>query len=689
MTDGEPRREERGRLPPGAVGAVCLLLAVVLSLFQLWTAGVRPAGLFHQRALHLALIQLLAFLLFPTPGRNGRTECEGGGRSGPAGRRGRTRPRVPSWTPGRAAAWVLDGTLMAGSVLAAAYLTGRLDVIVDRAGAWTGTDIAVGVVAVVTLLEASRRVLGWGITLVGVGAVAYAYAGPFLPGLLRHGGYSTGRLVGQLYLGQEGIYGIPLGVAATFVFIFILFGGLLEATGAGRFFIDLAYAVTGRQRGGPAKAAVLASATLGSVSGSAIANVVTSGAFTIPLMKKVGYRGEEAGGVEAAASTGGQVLPPVMGAGAFLIAEYTGLPYLQVVRASIIPALLYLGTVFLFVHLTAVRRGMRGLSATDLPALGSTLAAGWHYLLAVGVLVGALLLDLSVTRVGFLACVAVALLAAARGVWDRIRSRRGGRGAAAPPRSSAGAWLAGGVRTLRDAFVLAARNALGVSLACAVAGIIVGVVGLTGLGLRFSALMLSLSGGSLPLALLLVIIASLVLGMGLPVTASYVVLIVLAGPVLVNEFGLPLLVAHLVVFWYSQDSNVTPPVCLAAFAAAGIARSDPMRTGFHAWKYAKGLYLIPLLMVAHPELALEGPSALLPLKLLVAAASLAAFAGALEGFLVGPLRGWERVLLVVGGAAAFHPDLRAALAAVVLPAAVLMAARLRPVQGQLPPPSPE
>ena len=228
----------------------------------------------------------------------------------------------------------MDAALIAGSLSAALYLTLNLDVIVSRAGAWSGTDVLAGTVAVVTLLEASRRALGWPISFIAACFIGYGYVGPFLPGVLRHGGYSTGRLVGQLYLGQEGMYGIPLGVAASFVFVFILFGALLEVTGAGQFFIDLAYALTGRQRGGPAKAAVLASAAMGSVSGSAIANVVTSGAFTIPLMKKVGYRPEEAGGIEAAASTGGQILPPIMGAGAFLIAEYTALPYLEVVKAG-------------------------------------------------------------------------------------------------------------------------------------------------------------------------------------------------------------------------------------------------------------------------------------------------------------------------------------------------------------------
>ena len=630
---------------PTFPAALFVALAIVLALFQLYLSGVRPIGLFYERGFHLAVVQVLAFLLFPTKGRVfGKSGVEPGSRSGMA--------------------WTVDGVLITGSIFAALYLTLNLDAIMSRAGAQTGLDVFVGTVAVVTLLEACRRALGWPISFIATCFIGYGYVGPFLPGVLRHGGYSTGRLVGQLYLGQEGIYGIPLGVAASFVFIFILFGALLEVTGAGQFFIDLAYALTGRQRGGPAKAALLASAALGSASGSAIANVVTSGAFTIPLMKKVGYTAEEAGGIEAAASTGGQILPPIMGAGAFLMAEYTGLPYLEIVKAALLPALLYMGTVFVFVHLVAVARNLEGLPASELPRFGRTLSKGWHFLVALVVLVSALLMDFSVARVGFLSCLAVAALAASRAVWDRAvprrtmpGSRRGSK-SDEPALDSVMGWVGGGVVRIADAFVLAGRNTLPVSLACAVAGIIVGIVGLTGLGLKFSGLMLSLSQGNLFLALILLLLASLVLGMGLPVTASYVVLIVLAGPVLINDFGLPVLIAHMVVFWYSQDSNVTPPVCLAAYAAAGVAGGDPMRTGLQAWKYAKGLYLIPFLMVVHPELALGGPWPVLLAKFTMSMVALAAFAAVLEGqSLTRRLTAGGRILLLAGAVTAFHPSL--------------------------------
>jgi TRAP transporter 4TM/12TM fusion protein len=636
---GRPSIPRRDLGLPTFSTAAFVVLAIALSLFQLYISGVRPIGLFYERGFHLAVVQVLAFLLFPTKALLFTTTD-----SGASGAR-------------RGIALTVDALLIAGSVFSAVYLTFNLDAIVNRAGAWNGTDVLAGTVAVVTLLEACRRALGWPISFIATLFIGYGYAGPLLPGVLRHGGYSTGRLVGQLYLGQEGIYGIPLGVAASFVFIFILFGALLEVTGAGQFFIDLAYALTGRQRGGPAKAAVLASAAMGSVSGSAIANVVTSGAFTIPLMKRVGYRADEAGGIEAAASTGGQILPPIMGAGAFLVAEYTGLPYLEVVKAGLVPAILYMGTVFVFVHLVAVARNLEGLPAAELPRFRTTLAKGWHFLVALVVLMTALLMDFSVARVGFLSCVAVTALAVLRAAWHRTipgrpRDPEPGETAHVP----LGGWVGGGIVRTVDAFVIAGRNTLPVSLACAVAGIIVGVVGLTGLGLKFSSLMLSLSQGNLFLVLILVLLASLVLGMGLPVTASYVVLIVLAGPVLINDFGLPVLIAHLLVFWYSQDSNVTPPVCLAAYAAAGIAGSDPMRTGFQAWKYAKGLYLIPVLMVVHPELALGGAWPLVVGKATMSMVALAAFAAALEGQAVKRLTTGDRILLLAGASTAFFPS---------------------------------
>jgi len=614
---------------------VVTVLAVALGVFQLYTAGWRPLNLFYQRGFHLMVILVIAFLAFPF--------------------RGRTRGVV---------GWLVDSIWIAASIYIGAYLLVDLDGIIESSGFFLQRDIIAGVIAIIVVLEAARRVIGITISIVAAVALVYAMAGPrgalpwladFMPGILAHRGYSFDRLVGHLYLGQEGIFGLPLGVAATVVFTFILFGAFLESTGAGKSFIDMAYAVAGRQRGGPAKAAVVASGFMGSVSGSAIANVVTTGAFSIPLMKKLGYSPEEAGGVEAAASTGGQVLPPVMGAGAFLMAEYTGVPYAEIVRLSILPAIMYFATVYLFVDLIALKRGMRGLPRSELPRVRDVLREGWYYLIPLGILVYFLLINVSPNRVGFIATVAILAVSALRWAIRRwlLTPTSAGEGTV---RASVATDTASGVRGFIEAFRLGAMNAVPVSIACAVAGVVVGVITLTGLGLKFSALMLAFSGGNLLLALLLLILASLVLGMGLPVTASYIVLAVLAAPLLMNEFGIPLLIAHLVIFWYSQDSNVTPPVALAAFAGAGIAKADPMRTALQAWKMAKGLYLIPLFMVYNPELITGGETWYVIWTIIVAFVALLAFAAALEGYLFTRMAWYSRLLAVVGLILIFYPS---------------------------------
>ncbi|QEA38822.1 TRAP transporter permease [Pistricoccus aurantiacus] len=612
------------------------IVGVTLSLFQLYTAGIEPLGLFYQRSIHLMLIMMLAFLLFPVFGPRHKRGFLGG---------------------------LIDLIFLAGALITGGYLVLYLDEIINRAGFWSQTDIWVGIIATVTVLEASRRAVGLSMTIIGLIAILYAFAGPrgelpwlgqFLPGILEHRGYGLDRLVGQLYLGQEGIFGLPIGVAATYIFIFVLFGAFLEITGAGKFFIDLAYAATGRQRGGPAKAAVIASAGMGSISGSAIANVVTTGAFTIPLMKRLGYKPAQAGGIEAAASTGGQIMPPLMGAGAFLIAEYTRMPYLDVVKVSILPAILYFGTVYLFVHIIALKQGMKGMSKTELPQMRDVMKEGWHFLLPLGVLIWLLVMNLSPSRVGFYAILTMLAVAAARfAVWFFFVAPKRGQPVNAHAIQVA---LRDGIAKVIEGLELGARNAVPVSMACAVAGIIVGVVGLTGLGLKFSAMMLAFSQGNLLLALVLVLLASLVLGMGLPVTASYIVLIVLVGPALTTEFGVPLLVAHLVVFWYSQDSNVTPPIALAGFAGAAIAGSRPMDTAFQAWKFAKGLYLIPLFMVYNPSIILGGPPLEVVWNVLTAALALGAFAAALEGYLFTRMGWWLRLLLLPAIVAIFTPN---------------------------------
>ncbi len=623
---------------------VIAVVGIALSLFQLWAAGVQPLGLFYQRPIHLGFILVLCFLIYPAFGRH--------------------RPRG-------ALGWAIDGPLIVASIVVGAWLPVNIDIIANQIFP-RDIDVWIGVLTTIVVLEGARRAVGLGMTIIGAVFIAYAFAGsrgelPFLadwmPGILNHRGYSLDRLASQMTLGAEGIFGIPLGVAATFVFIFVLFGAFLEVTGAGKFFIDLAYAATGRQRGGPAKAAVIASAGMGSISGSAIANVVTTGAFTIPLMKKLGYRPAQAGGIEAAASTGGQIMPPLMGAGAFLMSEFTRVPYVDIVLVSIFPAVLYFGAVYLLVHIAAVKQGMTGMTSEELPSVRSVLAEGWHFLLPLLALIALLVAGYSPMRVGFYAIVSIVAAASARALWHFFQD--------GPTAAKFAGLCRRGIELTLQALELGARNAVAVSMACAVAGIIVGVVGLTGLGLKFSAMMIAFSGGNLILAILLVAIASLILGMGLPVTAAYIVLIILVGPALTQEFGIPILIAHLLVFWYSQDSNVTPPVALAGFAGAAIAGSKPMETSVQAWKYAKGLYLIPLFMIFNEEIILGGPLPLVLWSGFIAIVALAAFAAALEGFLFRPMALWQRALIVPGVIACFWPDLMVEVAGVALILAIL------------------
>ncbi|MDA0924813.1 MAG: TRAP transporter fused permease subunit, partial [Proteobacteria bacterium] len=380
--------------------------------------------------------------------------------------------------------------------------------------------------------------------------------------------------------------------------------------------------------------------------------------FTIPLMKRLGYRPAQAGGIEAAASTGGQIMPPLMGAGAFLMSEFTRVPYVDIVLVSIFPAILYFGAVYLLVHIAAVKQGMTGLSAEELPSVRSVLAGGWHFLLPLVALVWLLVAGYSPMRVGFYAIAAIVAAASARALGVFFAN--------GPTATGFVALCQRGIALTLQALELGARNAVAVSMACAVAGIIVGVVGLTGLGLKFSAMMIAFSGGNIVLALLLVLLASLILGMGLPVTAAYIVLIILVGPALTQEFGIPLLIAHLVVFWYSQDSNVTPPVALAGFAGAAIAGSKPMETSLQAWKYAKGLYLIPLFMVFNEEIILGGPLPLVIWSGAIAIIALVGFAAALEGFLWRAMPLWSRALMVPGVVAVFWPSLTVEVAGVAL-----------------------
>jgi len=614
---------------------VVMIVAVSLSLYQLYTAGITALTALIQRSIHLGAILTLTFLL---------------------------RPAFKKIRKDRLNFWViLDWLLIVASVYCTAYICLNLTDIFERQGDWLPQDLTVSIIGTLLVLEACRRVIGNIMTGICIVGMLYAMYGPYMPELIIHKGYSVERIATTLWLTTEGIFGLPIGVASTFVFVFVLFGAFLEVTGGGSFFIDLAYALTGRFSGGPAKTSVVASGFMGSVSGSAVGNVVATGSFTIPMMKKVGYRPHVAGAIEAAASTGGQLMPPIMGAGAFLMAEFTNTSYLTIIKVALVPAIMYYVTVLFFVHFEARKFGLLGQPKENLPRIGRVVKEGLHFIIPVAILIYVLVANYSPMMAGFVAVVStlVASLAA-----NAVKWAVQGTG-----RPTAGSFVFRESRLIIQALEQGAKNAVMVSVACAAAGIIVGMVTLTGMGLKFSSLVLELSFGIKALAILLIGAASLVLGMGLPVTASYIVLATLAGPALL-DMGVPLLVAHMIVFWYSQDANVTPPVSLASFAGAGVAGANPMQTAFTSWKLAKELYIIPIIMAYRPLLGMgKGYDMLhweVGLTMLITTFGLVAFAAAIERYLFRKASWLETFLPWVAAAALFWPAYWADAAGTVL-----------------------
>jgi TRAP transporter 4TM/12TM fusion protein len=619
-----------------------VVVAIGLSLYQLYTAGIAAVTALVQRSIHLGAILSLTFLLRPPF-------------------KGAKKDRVNLW-------FCLDWALVALSVYCTAYICINLEAIFERQGAWLTSDVVVSVIGTLLVMEACRRVIGVFMTGICVLAVVYAMYGPYMPELIIHKGYSVERIATTLWLTTEGIFGLPLGVAATFVYVFVLFGAFLESTGGGDFFINLAYALTGRFSGGPAKTSVVASGFMGSVSGSAVGNVVATGSFTIPMMKRVGYKPHVAGAIEAAASTGGQLMPPIMGAGAFLMAEFTNTSYLLIIKIALIPAIMYYLTLLFFVHFEAKKMGLVGLPKDKLPRAFKVLKEGLHFVVPVGILIYVLVANYSPMMAGFVAVVSIlaASLAADSTAWMRGKPLRIGAGEG---QESLGRFALLELRVILGSLEKGARNAVMVSVACAAAGIIVGMVTLTGMGLKFSSLVLDLSFGIKALAILLIGAASLVLGMGLPVTASYIVLATLAGPALL-EMGIPLVVSHMIVFWYSQDANVTPPVSLASFAGAGVAGAKPMQTAFTSWKLAKALYIIPIMMAYRPILGMAGSYELLHWEVWLAVAvtslGLISFAAALDRRLIREATWPETILFCLASAGLLWPEYWADAAGFIL-----------------------
>jgi TRAP transporter 4TM/12TM fusion protein len=600
-------------------------IAVAFSCFQLYTGllGAYPAQI--QRSVHLSFAFALVFLLYPF----------------------RTKTAVNRLRR-------QDYLVAAFAVCVGLYLTFNYTRLMETAGDYTKLDMVVGVCGTLLTLEAARRAVGLPIVLVASSFLAYAYFGAYLPGFLSHRGYSIERIVSHMYYTTEGILGIPLGVSSTFIFLFILFGAFLEKTGIGKLFIDIADAIAGWAAGGPAKVAVITSALEGTVSGSSVANTVGSGSFTIPMMKKLGYRPEFAGAVEAAASTGGQIMPPIMGAAAFLMAEFLEVPYIEIAKAAAIPACFYFLGIFIEVHFEAKRCGLRGMSRDQIPRIWSVLKERGYLFVPLIAIIYVLTEGYTPTRA---ALVGLGLSVAAGMLRKATRMS---------------------LPEIFNALEAGARGALGVAIACATAGIIVGVVTLTGLGLKMANGLIELAGGHLLPTMFFTMITSLILGMGVPTTANYVITATMAAPALVL-LGVPKLAAHLFVFYFGIVADITPPVALAAYAGAGIAKSNPFWTGVTASKLAIGAFIVPYIFVYNPAMVLIGTTpVLLAQNIVTASAGMFGVGVAMIGFCLAPMNWFERAWFAVGGLMLIHPGaLTDAMGIVMLGAGLLLQWRKR------------
>jgi len=696
-----------GRQATGFAAKLMLVIAVVWSLFQLWYASPLPfvlgKGVFNDteaRAIHLGTGLLLTFLAFPAW-------------------RGAPRTRIPSY----------DWVLAVAGAFAGAYLFLFYNAIADRPGQPTRLDVVTSVVGLLILFEATRRAVGLPMTILAVVFLIYALAGPYMPDVIAHKGASVNRMVSHMWLTTEGVYGIALGVSVGFIFIYVLFGALIDRAGAGNYMMQVSFAFLGHLRGGPAKVSVVSSGLNGLISGSSVSNVVSGGIFTIPLMKKAGYGGVKAGAIETMSSVDGQIMPPVMGAAAFLMVEYVGIPYSDIIRHAFLPAILSYVALFYIVHLEALKLGMQpmikraprpvreralrfalGASGTIVvvgviyylivgaqavlgaaapwaigalllalyliacrmvarvpdmppdidvenpvqPEAWPTVQAGLHFLIPIGVLVWCLMVeDLSPGLSAFYAVVAqLALMLTQRAL---IASMRGSRDVVAQLRL--------GLRDIVLGLNDGARSMIGIAVATGCAGIIVGTITLTGLGLRMTDFVEFVSFGSVILMLIFTALVCLMLGLGVPTTASYILVATLLAPVIV-ELGaqqglvIPLISVHLFVFYYGIMADITPPVGLATFAAAAISGEDPIATGIQGFTYAARTLILPFIWIFNPQLLLIDVHGPIELVIVISACLIAAllFAAITMGWFRVRTRWWETLVLAVAVFTLFRPD---------------------------------
>jgi TRAP transporter 4TM/12TM fusion protein len=654
------------------------VIAVAWSLFQLSLATVMLLDSLFIRAIHLAFALTLVYLsrpMFKKPKKS----------------------RILSYLSAKDKYTLIDYTLVIVAVLAALYIAIDYLGLSQRQGAPITRDIIFGFILVVMLLEAARRSLGPALPIVAVVFILYSFFGPYMPAVLSFKGVSVNRFFGQITMSTEGIYGVPLDVSATIVFLFVLFGAMLDKAGAGKYFVDLAFSLLGRFKGGPAKAAVLASGLTGMVSGSSIANVVTTGTFTIPLMKSVGYPDYKAGAVEVACSTNGQLMPPIMGAAAFIIAEYCNIEYLQVIKAAFIPAVISYIALMYITHLEASKLGLRGLTKEELPNFWSTFIRGLHFLIPLFFLIFELvIMRHSPQLAAFRAIVVLVILMPVQNIIKAYLNKGSYKEA-----------LKFSARQIWDALAAGGKNMMGIGVAVAAAGVIVGIVTL-GLGGIITEVIEVISGGNFILILIITAIASLILGMGLPTTANYIVMASLTAPVIVTlgaKSGIvfPLIAAHLFVFFFGILADDTPPVGLAAFAAAAIAKSDPIKTGIQGFSYDIRTAILPFMFIFNTDLLLYNITS--PWRVVwiffTGVIAMFAFAALTQNYFLTRNRWYESILLAGVTFALLRPYyvarlllaaeskfLYIAIAAVAVYGLIFLLQRLRATRAQRAPASP-
>ena len=597
------------------VKAVILVIGVSLSLFHLYTGGFGVVEAYMQRTIHLMALMTLAFLAYPTNKK---------------------------WSVSKNA--MIDIPLAALCLLIGIYLLYHHDRIVGREwyyGPITIADIVLGIVLILLTLESARRVVGWALPVIAVIFMIYALYGNYFPYPFTIRSPPPIVFIDHMFLTPQAIFGVPVGVSATFVFLFVLFGAFLETTKGGQFIIDFSMALVGRATGGPAKVAVVSSSLFGTVSGHSVANVYGTGTFTIPLMKRAGYDKEFAGAVEAASSCGGQLMPPIMGAAAFIMAEILGVPYMDVCKAAILPALLYYVAVFSSTHVEALKQGLRGLTKDEVPRLLPTLGQGFHFTVPIILLIIVLIKGFTPFRAAFIAIVSLVIVA-----MFRKESRL-------TPRS------------LIHTLVLGARNSIVIAVSCACAGIVVGVLDVTGLGIKFVTIVTELSGGILPIALIMVMISCLVLGMGVPTAPAYIIAAMIAAPTLVH-FGVKPIVAHMFVFYSALLSAITPPVALAAYAAAAISGGRVMRTGIIASKLGIVVFLVPYIFVYNAALLMEGSALFVLWSFTTGVVGTLGLVFSLEGYCFNKLNLLHRLFFLVAGLACLVPELKTDLVGLVV-----------------------